>query len=165
MKTKQCSKCKKIKPISEFRVNKKHSSGYSSWCKQCSYESCRKWVLTPTGIYSQLKARMKHYHTKPVVITRKEFISWYKSQELKCAYCDVLEEDLSLLNDSHNNVRTRLTIDCMDNDLGYVKGNLVLACNRCNNTKNNFFDYKTFREIAQKYIKPVWEKQLGKKLL
>ena len=35
MKTKICSKCKKIKPIFEFSRNKSRKDGYSNWCKKC----------------------------------------------------------------------------------------------------------------------------------
>lgn len=35
---KRCSKCKKVKPISEFYKNKKAISGLYSWCKSCCCE-------------------------------------------------------------------------------------------------------------------------------
>lgn len=44
----------------------------------------------------------------------------------------------------------------MNNELGYVEDNLVLACDTCNFTKSSVFNYEEFREIAQKYLKPKW---------
>ena len=41
MKTKRCSKCKKIKEISKFYRNRTIKDGHSSQCKNCS----RKWYL------------------------------------------------------------------------------------------------------------------------
>jgi len=147
MKTKQCSKCKQVKPASGFGKNKKHSTGYNSWCKQCVRESSKRYAQTPRGIYAGLKSRMNFYHTKPVIISKEEFITWYNETPNICAYCDIPENLLEKLIDTHNNARTRLTIDCKDNDAGYIKGNIVFACNRCNNTKNNFFDYETLEKL------------------
>lgn len=38
MKTKTCTKCKKIKPIIEFNKDKNYKDGYKNWCKQCVKE-------------------------------------------------------------------------------------------------------------------------------
>lgn len=39
--TKSCSKCKVVKPHSEFSPNKNTKSGRSSWCKACTAEAAR----------------------------------------------------------------------------------------------------------------------------
>jgi hypothetical protein len=41
---KKCSRCKAEKSFNDFYKNKSQSSGYSSWCKQCSREGTAKWV-------------------------------------------------------------------------------------------------------------------------
>ena len=61
-----------------------------------------------------------------------------------------------ILNDTYNRKCVRLTVDCIENDLGYIKGNLALACLRCNFTKSNLLSFDEMREIAQKYFKPKW---------
>lgn len=38
MINKQCTKCKKLKPLSEFSLNKTTKDGYSCWCKTCKQE-------------------------------------------------------------------------------------------------------------------------------
>lgn len=38
---KQCSKCGKILPLSEFQRDRSKSSGYASWCKDCKNKSKR----------------------------------------------------------------------------------------------------------------------------
>jgi hypothetical protein len=35
--TKQCTKCKEAKPVSEFKRTKRLKSGLDSWCKVCHY--------------------------------------------------------------------------------------------------------------------------------
>ena len=101
---------------------------------------------------SKFRRKFKDYHE--VHISRKDFIEWYDSQEKICAYCDIPEEHLELMRTDFDGRINRLEIDCVDNDLGYVSGNLALSCHRCNFVKLNFFSFDEMREIAQKYFKP-----------
>jgi len=39
MESKQCSKCKQIKALSEFNTRPDRSSGYRSECKNCQYRA------------------------------------------------------------------------------------------------------------------------------
>ena len=43
MKTKKCSTCKKVKPISKFYKNKAKYDGLSNNCKDCSNEYSKNW--------------------------------------------------------------------------------------------------------------------------
>lgn len=36
--------------------------------------------------------------------------------------------------------------------MGYVIGNIVLACTRCNSVKNGYLTYEQMKEVAQKYF-------------
>ena len=38
MKTKQCSKCKRVKSVSEFSKDKRYKDNYKNWCKECKKE-------------------------------------------------------------------------------------------------------------------------------
>lgn len=172
--SKQCTKCGKTKPVSEFNSSNPTSDGYNSWCKQCCRKASKEYRESSIGIYAQIKGRItyalnhqdeKHNGysrgTSELKISRNEFVGWYDSQPKKCAYCDLPESYLDDVDDLYIQRTVRLTIDRIDNDKDYELGNLVLSCKRCNALKSDFFDYETFREIAQKYIKPVWEKRLG----
>ena len=169
MQTKRCSKCKQEKPVSEFGKKPKSKSGYGSHCKQCNCKYNEKYRDTIQGIYNAIKARQRYLKkkndptTKPFVVSFNEFKELFE-KETKCHYCHLPVKDWHKIIDSHLPRTKRLSVDCMNNELGYVSGNIVLACYRCNNIKNNFFSYEDFKEIAEKYIKPVWEKQLGHKL-
>ena len=90
--------------------------------------------------------------------TKEEFIEWYNNEPKKCAYCDVPQELIHDLTDAWNNRMARLQVDRINANLGYQKGNIVLACPRCNMTKSNYFTFDEMREIAQKYIKPKWQR-------
>lgn len=156
--SKVCSKCKKEKPFSEFSETPKAKSGYSSHCFQCRREYSAKFRVTPTGFYSQVKGRNKFYNDHPFTISREDFVGWYNSQEKKCAYCDCPEDISILFFRQYRSQGKRLSIDCKDNDLGYVKENLALACYFCNSLKSNFFSYEEMRKIGQELIKPKWQK-------
>lgn len=162
---KHCPRCGEDKDESEFGHSNSTNDGLCCWCKPCAYASSRAYFETPRGIYSQLKTRQRYHKKhrmdryKPLTFTSKEFVDWYNTQPKICGYCGIAEEDLFLLEVYHTRNIKRLTIDCMDNDKGYVKDNIVLACHRCNMTKGNVFTYEDFRDIAQKYIKPQWVRE------
>lgn len=42
-RTKQCRKCKTVKPLSEFYKRASHPDGRHSWCKPCMKERSLKW--------------------------------------------------------------------------------------------------------------------------
>lgn len=166
MMSKQCTKCKETKLFSEFsQSNPTKKDGHNSWCKACCRGISKRHRLTASGVYSALKGRTtfrrknvnrySSYH--PLTISRGDFIDWYNTQERKCAYCDLDESELDKIKDVYNDRKSdRLTIDCKTNSRGYSKGNLVLACKRCNTMKSDILSYEEMREIGQKYIKPKW---------
>jgi hypothetical protein len=51
--TKQCSKCKKEKPFSDFNKHPNTKSGLQSRCKRCvnNFTRKRKWVRSNKGIH------------------------------------------------------------------------------------------------------------------
>lgn len=162
---KTCTKCGETKPLSEFANSKSTKDKHMYTCKECNRQISRAFRFTASGVYTQIKARMKFYGTKPVTISRKDFVEWYESRERKCAYCSISEEDVVKLDDAYNSLNERLTVDCVENDVGYVKGNMVLACRRCNNMKSDLLTFEQIRYIGQNFLKPLWEKQLGKKMV
>ena len=157
MKTKHCKRCDTVKPIIEFHHDRKSKDGHTFYCKDCVSEYGKKYIRTAQGIYSSIKGRNKFYDNHPFKITKKEFIEWYKKQPQECHYCGLPIELLEKFNERYNTKGVRFTIDCKDNDMGYVKGNIVLACDKCNTMKSNYIPYETMCEIGEKYIKPIWE--------
>ncbi len=161
--------------------NKKKKEYLHKWYlknKQKCHEQGRKWYhdnpekvkamrergrekfrTDPSHHYSSLLYRFRHGTNNrkvPVVISREDFIEWYNNQPQKCFYCGITREQMLKSKDSYLQVAKKLGIDRMDDSLPYVKGNLALACHRCNSIKNNFFTAKEMKEIAEKYIKPKW---------
>ena len=160
METKVCSKCKQEKPVSEFAKNPKMLCGYSSHCNQCKGEYGKKYRKTANGIY--ISAKYQRRNKKPFALIRKEFYEWHEKQPKKCHYCWLPESELENINDPQLNRTSRLGLDCIDNKKGYLIDNIVLSCLRCNFIKNDLLDYEAMKDIGQRYVKPIWEKRLGK---
>lgn len=158
---KRCTKCGKRKSTAEFSKHRITKDGLSHVCKLCDSKKWKQYTQTPSGIYTAIRARVRYYKNKIFKITREEFVKWYVSIEKRCAYCDVREEDLRRLGDTYNNKAHRLTVDCIENKKGYIAGNLVLACLRCNSIKSDLFSHKEMRGLSQEFIRPKWEARLS----
>jgi len=94
-----------------------------------------------------------------VKITREEFIEWYENEPKICVYCGLTEKEAKKYITFCSGRFGRLTIDCKDNDLGYIAGNLVLACYKCNITKNDMLTYEEMLYVGKNFIKPKWDKR------
>ena len=163
--TKHCKRCDRKLPLSKFTKHKNSKDGLNFYCKDCISEKGRKYRQTTKSVYGALKGRMNFYKTKPVLISFENFKEWWENIPRVCAYCGISEEDVVKLEDSYNSLNERLTIDCINNYEGYVEGNMVLACRRCNNMKSDLLNFEQMRYIGQHFLKPIWEKQLGKKIV
>lgn len=162
--TKHCKRCDRTLPIDQFHKDKKSKDGHAFYCKECCAEYGRRYRSTARGAYASSKGTCTNRNRKPFNISKEDYLSWYNSQPRICGYCDLPEKELGKINDKFLKPTKRLTVDCKDNSLGYVKGNLILSCRRCNSLKLDFFTYEEMRYIGQNMVKPRWEKQLGYKL-
>ena len=154
---KECTECKTLLPLSEFSKHRITKDGLNHTCKKCNSERTRIFRNTASGVYTQLKGRFVFYGKKNMSITRDEFVDWYDSQKRVCVYCDIPESKLNLWTDNYHSHTLKLTVDCKNNAFGYIKNNLVLACERCNATKGNLLSFEEMRDMAQRYIRPKWE--------
>jgi 5-methylcytosine-specific restriction endonuclease McrA len=109
----------------------------------------------PYSLMSILKRNAKKRNIE-FALTRASFTEWWNGQEQKCVYCDIPIERLAVV-DKSKKLAKRLSIDRVDNDKGYVDGNLVLCCMRCNFIKSNLLTFAEMKEIGQKYLKPKWQ--------
>ena len=103
METRECSKCSKVKPISEYyRRSQSSGGGYERFCKEC-----RKTYYKREHRWRHLKERYS--------ITKEEYEDRYKDQEGRCGICGTYKEVL-----------------CVDHchSSGDVRGLLCSPCNR-----------------------------------
>jgi len=158
MKTKTCTLCGETKPLTEFGKHKLGKDGLNYWCKECNRKRGREYNNSPVGIYSRIKGRANYERKKPFNLIKNDFIEWYNAQPQNCVYCEISEDDIVIWETHFNRWVKKLSIDCMDNDVGYIIDNLVLACERCNTIKGNMFSHEQMLEIGQKYVRPIWER-------
>jgi hypothetical protein len=127
----QCTKCKKTKPVAEFnRYNdpKQPINGwrYYAWCRECQRQASRDYGTSnrahrnarlsawrkqnpQAALANEQRKRMKHKYG----MTEEQVAAMFEAQSGKCALCG---EEKPLCVDH-------------DHDTGKVRGGL---CNRCN---------------------------------
>ena len=157
VKTKVCTGCGVEKPLTEFYNSKYTKDGKTYKCKECRKKYNAWFRKTPVGICQQIKGRNGYFKDHPFIISQDEFVEWYENEPRICAYCGIKEEELYLLDKIVGGRFQRLTVDCKDNEVGYVKGNLVLACDKCNVMKGDILTYEDMKYVGEHFVKPKWE--------
>lgn len=78
-------------------------------------------------------------------LTFDDFNEWYNQQDDDCYYCErPFGQDKRALDDE--------TIDRLNNQVGYIASNMVLACRRCNLIKGSWFTAQQMIEIANEHL-------------
>ena len=152
MKKRRCWKCKKIFPLDaeHFYRNKNEIAGLQYICKECSRKNRkryyhknvekerkyskeyrasnkeyfkewrRKYLNTVKGKYNSYKCDANRRNKKEWNLTLEEFERIIKQP---CAYCGEKGEN------------GLVGVDRLDNNKGYVKGNVIPCCAVCNHMK------------------------------
>lgn len=126
--------------ISECLVqNLKRTKG----CPFCSHKNPRPYRRKRPyeTIYNSLVQRARH----PVLITYQQFVSFTGMRE--CHYCG---DELRWGPEYRKKGSTSASnLDRKDNDRPYEFDNIVVACRRCNYSKNTHFTYEEWLEIGK----------------
>jgi hypothetical protein len=132
-----CSKCDTEKLVSEFYKHSGRRDGLHSWCKSCcsiaQKESTKKRYATfdgriPTFLNScKLNARKRGNEFS---LTPKDFKEMWSFQQGICAYSGI---PMSL----EPNMSTSVSVERVDNNIGYTKSNTVLVCKAVNAMKSD----------------------------
>lgn len=159
METRICNKCNVEKPISEFGSNRaknsnayRNQSKYKKSCKDCTAEYARQWRAqnkgyTGTGklkkfdgedpkVISALRTKITEAKSnnqrtnRPFNITLDDVYEVYRKQNGRCIYTG---ESFSIEKRHPGNV----SIDKINPELGYVKGNIQLVCWAVNRAKGD----------------------------
>ena len=129
-----CTECGKELTIQSSSL-KKHSGK----CMRCSQ------LKEPYKyIYNELKSHKKR--GVDVKLTFEEFLDVIN--EKKCHYCgeDLIYEQYSRFWGEANSRAHKL--DRKNNDLGYIKENVVTCCWECNRLKSDRFTYEEFIQLS-----------------
>jgi hypothetical protein len=114
--SKVCTKCKQMKPLTDFYVNNRNPDRFDYNCKSCDKKRVdNRWPSRRLVRYkSAAKERRIAYE-----LSREEFMSFWQKP---CHYCGEPIETIG--------------IDRIDNTRGYVMGNCVPCCRTCNIAKS-----------------------------
>lgn len=123
---KVCITCKESRAIDLFEIERSGSS--RNECRSCRLSGERKRISkTPytyiNHLYSQLTYKRSKTHV--FTISREDLHDIYDKQNGKCAYSDL---PMTYIKDGTGYHLTNISIDRINNKLGYVEGNVCLVC-------------------------------------
>jgi len=144
---KTCPRCHRNRSIRFFAKSTRALSGLQTRCKTCTHEVAVASRLANPDRRRQIELRSRARH--PYSATYKDcarrafrdsvpicakptFLKWNHTQARVCVYCGLTEPKAQRLF-SH-----RLHVDRKEAAMGYILGNMCLACQRCNLTKNGY---------------------------
>jgi hypothetical protein len=155
---KRCTKCKQEKLLQEFAGKTRTKDGLDYWCRQCNRVSRQNYYFSESGkeYWSQYKARPEykedqrrwHRQHREQNLPKYLWKAARKRAQQKCLpftitvddiiipeACPILEIPIaaSLIKISDSSP----TLDRIDNDLGYVPGNIQVISYLANSMKRN----------------------------
>jgi hypothetical protein len=150
--------CKKCTAIVVKKNRIKNKDKYSQLTKNWILKNpekrriiIKKYWSSPKGIYRNLLKRGR----SKVLISQKDFITWYTKQEKICVYCGIPENLVAKFN--KGKLKSRLTIDRLEPKGNYEIDNIALACGICNMVKSDIFTPIEMSAIGN-IIKNKWKK-------
>jgi Recombination endonuclease VII len=118
--SKACSRCKEIKPFSEFYKDKQHVTGYKSACKVCAGKDFTNWRSSNLEAIRKTD-RVKHYVRK-YKLSIKEAESLVENRVGVCTICSTVAP--LVVNHCHTTGEARgLICSACNSMLGYSRDN------------------------------------------
>jgi hypothetical protein len=123
---------KRLEDISKTRMEEK--------------EYMRQYNSSPKRIYQILIDNAKKRNST-IEVSLIDFVHWWYATQDKCFYC---KRTLVEINRDNINTRyvSRLTVDRVDNNIGYHIKNIVKCCWLCNRIKSNDFNKEEMLKIG-----------------
>jgi hypothetical protein len=143
----RCSKCKEIKPLSESRtrIHSKTKNHYqSSYCVSCrSKQSIEKHYeknyKDPESFFKYKRLRIKSAAKQRGIefnLSENHLFDLFEKQNQKCFYSD--KPLIVFVGERENqDLGQFISVDRLDNNKGYIDGNVCLCLNRVNSIKSN----------------------------
>jgi hypothetical protein len=148
---KVCTRCDSSKRVAEFYSRRNE-------CKQCVIRRVRKKTLQSetsflSYLHTQCRARHKRAgYTADTLMPKASFLSLYFSQNGRCA----LSGERFVLNDMSRQ-QLAPSPDRIDNDLGYICGNIQFVTWRINNCRGAL-TVREFRALCSKVVETSKQK-------
>lgn len=161
---KKCYKCKIEKNLDDFRKDKSRKDGVSNRCKECADEYHKIYFM---GHQEKLSAYGSQYHKSYYDPSNKNHelrkyklakrISKDRNKEFSltleeytdlsnkpCYYCSNLLGDKPIAGTG---------LDRLDNNLGYIPGNCVSCCMKCNQLKMDVYTPEETKAAVEVILK------------
>jgi len=103
--------------------------------------------------FNSLKARAKKRNL-PVTISLAEYC-YHKMGD--CYYCGISNLFLEFYCEVMGIGTPWMTIDRKNNDLGYIRDNIVGSCFLCNKIKGSFFTAEEMKKIGEQFVAPKFK--------
>lgn len=146
-----CAKCGTKASVSNFFRHSATQDGWHSWCKECckigNQKSKEKKYLSFEGRINTILQSCKRSAKKRghiVNLTRDDLLEMWNYQEGVCAYTGIVM--LTQANSPYS-----VSVERIDNSVGYTKENTILVCNIVNKMKSNF-DGVLFYKICRAVV-------------
>tara|TARA_R100000005_G_C4878819_1_gene131493 strand:+ start:62 stop:634 length:573 start_codon:yes stop_codon:yes gene_type:complete len=179
---KKCSRCKIEKNLKRFNKNGFKGNNIQTWksyCKDCEKLGKSDLTVYIRGKYSRAVSRHKTQgypeHLK-VSFNKEEWIDEVmRLYNLQNGMCPIKKVKLTSTPGGYKEIRegtykpeegakTNLSIDRIDPSKGYMKGNIMVVCQKFNSQKsdNNLFDMLVFCRHMKKISPEIYNETLKK---
>lgn len=153
--TKECPNCKITKASNEFYIDKRSSSGFSSYCKSCACEGRKVRTNTEEGRRrgrernrnlpqyrkKQISERARYTKYKTIGLTQEHCKKEYEKSLGICTICNIsdkeLEKNLHLDHNHDTNALRGFLCGRCNRALGMYKDNILLLENTINYLKKH----------------------------
>ena len=149
MQTKVCSGCKIEKDINEFNKNKTRKDGYHHYCKTCSKEFERIYLLNPINRKKKNIISLQSYYLN---IEQSMIKDYKRSDKKKNRICDLtiewVKENITSKKCIYCGDTKNIGCDRIDNNKGHTKDNVQPCCKNCNYIRNTYFSVEEMKLIG-----------------
>lgn len=135
---KRCGKCKQVKPVTEFHIDRASNDGRRKHCKPCASQHSKNHSKERPHIYKAIRRRALYARYG---ITAGQYDQMLLKQGGGCAICGATAEQ-------HERQARPLHID-HDHATGIVRG---LLCTSCNTGLGKFRDNPKLVQAAADYL-------------
>jgi hypothetical protein len=148
---KTCAKCSKKRLVSEFYRNSQTTDGWHSWCKSCFKEGNKR---STEKKYGSFEGRIKTFLRTCATSAKKrghEFSlsadnlrEMWETQYGLCAYTGIAMT-------TQPNLPHSVSVERVDNNIGYTEANTVLVCKAVNAMKSDL-DAELFYDMCKSVV-------------
>lgn len=137
----QCVRCNRTLTAESFNTDRSATTGLQTYCRDCHKKEITDIASTFNGFLSKLVANLNRIAKKKqieVTITPEDIASLYEKQQGRCAVTNFVMTS-SYKNDSVKKISVRnISIDRIDENLGYTPDNIRLVCTAVSILKSKF---------------------------